>query len=154
MLNISRLLISTFFAIGIYHTANTSPASGSQNGYKISNFKQDGSNYTKDLDMGCINKVSLYISTNKNRTSTVEECSAFVARDSYYKEYLLPKSLFKNLVTNNKINVCSAGKAIFEVGVSPDWSSTKFDKCQILIIRTQDRQYIYAGYITPTIRIH
>ena len=118
-------------------------------GYEIKDFRLTGANFHLDLNMYCGKAVNLYASTNRKNVLSVKKCSAFVGGDSYYREYLLPKSLFKNLSANNKINVCSGNKPIF----IDNYNYTDLNKCQILTVRSKDRQYVYARYVTPTHRL-
>jgi hypothetical protein len=115
--------------------------------YEIINFQ----NY-RNLQMSCAGIKKLYLGANKRNAIDAIECSAFVVRDSYYNEYLLPSSFLKKQKSTDTVTVCSAGKPIFEA-IPTDASFTKsLRKCQKLIIRTKDDKYVYAGYITPTHR--
>jgi hypothetical protein len=141
--NTWRIVSLTASLIGL-STISFMPPSAA---YEIKNFRN-----FKDLQMGreIISKV--YLMSNKNKQYSVEIYSAWVLKDSYYKEILLPISAFEQI--KKEFTVCSIGKPIFMGGASHDYSNRILKQCQSLKVRTKDRQYIYAGYVTPIDRVN
>jgi hypothetical protein len=114
--------------------------------YEVKNFQN-----LKDLQMGRESTVRIYLLQNKKKQYSVEVFSAWVLKDSYYKEILLPISAFKKI--KKEFTVCSVGKPIFIGEASHDYSHRILKQCQSLAVRTKDSQYIYAGYVIPTDRV-
>jgi hypothetical protein len=114
--------------------------------YEIKEFRN-----IRNLNMNCAGTQKLYIQTKNRKMFTAMECSAFVMKDSYYYEYLIPLSVFQRQELNS-INVCSADSSLF-MSTNDEHTSPKKKKCQNLKIRARDGQYVYAGYTTPTCRL-
>lgn len=115
--------------------------------YEIKNFQN-----LKDLQMSRESTAQIYFPKNKRKQYSVEVFSAWVLKDSYYNEILLPISAFKKI--KKEFTVCSVGKPVFVGGASHDYSHRILKQCQSLTFRTKDSQYVYAGYVTPTDRIN
>jgi hypothetical protein len=115
--------------------------------YEIKNFRN-----IKDLQMGHESTAQIHLPRNKTKQYSVKVFSAWVLKDSYYNEILLPISAFKKI--KKEFTVCSVGKPIFIGGASHDYSHRTLKQCQSLTVRTKDSEYIYAGYITPTDRVN
>jgi hypothetical protein len=115
--------------------------------YEVKNFQN-----LKDLQMGRESTVRIYLLQNKKKQYSVEVFSAWVLKDSYYNEILLPISALKKI--KKEFTVCSVGKPIFIGGASHDYSHRILKQCQSLTVRTKDSEYIYAGYVTPTDRVN
>jgi hypothetical protein len=133
----------TLITIGSFSTLFVSSASA----YEIENFQN-----LKDLQMSRESIVRIYLLQNKKKQYSVEVFSAWVLKDSYYNEILLPISAFKKI--KKEFTVCSVGKPIFIGGASHDYSHRILKQCQSLAVRTRDSQYIYAGYVTPIDRVN
>jgi hypothetical protein len=115
--------------------------------YEVKNFQN-----LKDLQMGHESTAQIYFPQNKKKQYSVDVFSAWVLKDSYYNEILLPISAFKRI--KKEFTVCSVGKPIFIGGVSHNYSHRILKQCQSLTVRTKDSQYIYAGYVTSTDRVN
>jgi hypothetical protein len=93
-----------------------------------------------NLKMECGETRRLYLSSSNKHAFDAVECSAFVVRDNYYHEYLLPQRLLRNYRVKQKIAVCSAKKSFF-IGIDNQRTSLRSKKCQFLQIRAKDSQY-------------
>jgi hypothetical protein len=139
--NTWKIVSLTIVFIGLSTASFISPSAA----YEIKNFQN-----LKDLQMGRESTVRIYLLQNKKKQYSVEVFSAWVLKDSYYNEILLPISALKKI--KKEFTVCSVGKPIFIGGASHDYSHRILKQCQSLTVRTKDSQYIYAGYVTPTDR--
>jgi hypothetical protein len=135
---LSQIIILNLTTISLFSFPQT---------YGIKDFRN-----LRDLNMGCAGIQKLHTQKNNRKIFDVMECSAFVMKDSYYYEYIIPLSVIQRQYSNN-INVCSVNSSLF-MGTNNEHTSLKKKKCQKLKIRTRDDQYLYAGYITPTCRLN